>query len=497
MASDAEVLVHIAAPSTSIDDSHYRTLAQAYIDFQPQKRTHLPSLLETGDAPYSCDALVSPQLSFNSVWEHIRSPALAKCKTPKAMQNISQDGALSQESWVAPPSEVADSMPDNDITLDGFNTPTRILNYFLQTTKPLSQSSPNTDEGIKDTTIYDGDGDFTSLFAQNTHLFKPNIAADLTEVSECQAVDDPTRPHSAFAKEPFKEITVIETSGNPPPPQNNPLEEAAGEATVAGTPVTPSPMRNHSTPAVRSSLHIRSRSERNSPLTPPSRRESCGRVIPSTQLPERADLEPPSSKRPRLDRPNPPIRRLSRSSSDLLPDGFHRPSQASVHTSQNDNDTADPLNIDWSADTQINSIEPMPSNHTLGPKPPAYLEWFVNSVGIASRYKPKFQAREIRPFERGYWLLSLGDWDHEAKVETWKFLGNFIHRDSRAGWGTRACRDEQWEWIRLYGWEHIAGELYILLYVATYRRAKYMELTWYDGAGKELIIVGARAEKPP
>lgn len=186
---------------------------------------------------------------------------------------------------------------------------------------------------------------------------------------------------------------------------------------------------------------------------------------------------------------------LGRSSSDGLPRGLTKESAALPQTLAKDLAAPGVQSIDWSHETQLISVEPPPANHKLGPRVPVKLELLMTKFGMEGRYKPKFQARKLRDYERGYWLLNLDGWDQKGKIVTWGFLGNYIHKDGFAGWGTRACRDVDWKWLRLYGWEHIAGELYILLYVASYRRLKAMEITWYDGAGKELIVAGARSEK--
>lgn len=503
MAEKAEILVHIAAPSTSTDDALYRAFAQAYLDFEPEKRIELPSFSEPQVAPPSSDELFSPQLSFNSVWENIKSPVLARVKKSdnthlKAIEYASQDERQSQEPWVPPPSEIQDSMPDNDITMEGFNTPTRILKYFLQSTEPFSQTSQDIDDGRKDTTVYNGDGDFTSL---TTQKITSNLAKQQPETTEAepQGNHNTRKPHhSPFSKlleEILGETTVVATPTNRSTRPNQ-LKEALGETTVIETPLNASSLRKKPTSGIRSSAEKRSRSTDTSPRSSESKPRSFDRVIPSTQLPGRAESEPPSCKRPRLDRPEQVIQGLGRSASDIVPQGSLNAVTPSTNVSRDEVEPTERLDIDWSHETHIVSKEPTPSNHKLGPSPPMRLEMLCKRLEEEEgRYKPKFQAREMRPYERGYWLLNIDGWDHDAKVEAWAFLGNFIRRDSRAGWGTRACRDEQWRSIRLYGWEHIAKELYFLLYVAAYRRTKYMELTWYDGANKELIVAAARMDK--
>lgn len=145
----------------------------------------------------------------------------------------------------------------------------------------------------------------------------------------------------------------------------------------------------------------------------------------------------------------------------------------------------------------LNSPDPPPSNHRLEPETTPKLEKLVKDIG--NRYQPIFPSSssppKMRTYERGYWLLPIADWPHYDKLRAWGFLGNIICRDQEATWGTRACRDNEWTWLRLYGWEHLAGELYLLLYMASYRRLKFLEIAWYDGKGEVLIVVRARAEQ--
>ncbi|KAI3390248.1 hypothetical protein diail_11041, partial [Diaporthe ilicicola] len=90
-------------------------------------------------------------------------------------------------------------------------------------------------------------------------------------------------------------------------------------------------------------------------------------------------------------------------------------------------------NNDWSHETQLISTEPAVATHRLGPRAPQHLEALAATMDMRRRYQPKYQARAMMPFERGYWLLRLDGWKFEQKVQTWGFLGNYIRREDKAG----------------------------------------------------------------
>ncbi|KAF3762387.1 hypothetical protein M406DRAFT_352734 [Cryphonectria parasitica EP155] len=469
MAKEVEILVHITAPSTSKDDAAYRALASAYLDFVPDRKTELaaaPEALSHIHAAPPAAELESPQASFRSVWGNIRPSAAGSHSQEYGQSASQQHGSESQDSWVQPPSEVEDSMPDNDISMAAFTTPTRVLNYYLQTMhQPLSESSQEV-VGTRESTFDEGIGDVTMALAHDGV-----VAEDGNE-------DGSNPPAPAVEQE-----SILTSDGGP------------DEVRVTQVPSSPLQLKGAPPPQLSFSKESRVRSPYPAQSSQELRSVVDDVIIPSTQPLERADSAPPLSKR---HKPNPPIavgQALSRSISDVLPRGAKQ-LMLSRH-GQPDNMAAGAglQNTDWSDTVELVSAEPPAANHRLEPRAPVYLQDFCEKFSMKNRYRPHFQAREMQPFERGYWALDMDGWPHEAKVETWGFLGNFIRRDNGAGWGTRACRDGGWRWIRLYGWEHIAGELYILLYVASYRRLKLMEVSWYDGAGEVLVIMGPRGNK--
>lgn len=403
---DTEILVHITAPSAAADDVKYRALAQAYLGFEPGGIIPLPQGSTSNPWAVPSDKFISPQASFGSVWDNIGSPRLARANQPPApLTGIqpsvppasSQLDHETQHSWVAPPSEIPDSMPDNDIRAPAFNTPTRILNYFLQSTEP-----PSLPSGGRSSEAPDGGGNAAS---------QPSHAAALDSSPGCE---------SGLDSSPSTRRPRSQAPQSPGPAENVPDVEAFTECCAADQWLQGSAPAND----------------------------------PETQ-------------------------------------------QATKPQTLAEKQSASLLAIsDWAHDTQLVSYEPAAANHRLGPSAPQHLEKLAASMQVDKKYRPKFQAREMRPFERGYWLMGLGGWEFEEKIKAWGFLGNYIRRDGKAGWGTRACRDESWDWIRLYGWEHIAAELYILLYVASYRKLKFVETRFYGAAGDVLVVVGPRGTQP-
>lgn len=511
MTSEAEILVHITAPSTSKDDSLYRIFASAYLNFEPGRTINLPADTRSTHPDPLPEVLLSPQASFQSVWDNIR-PRNAQSHSQRSGQHSFQHGKASQASWVQPPSEVADSMPDNDIRIEGFTTPTRLMSYFLQTAGPPSDElyASQAIDGRDATSVYVGNDELIALLSRGTN----SIIRGSNDVSPAKVAE---QSDASFPANHNRSTNAIVHDNNPP---SAPISEVTGsfqhnddvqfetpendkttsdsrmdESHVSQTPSSPLQSKGAPPSSTRLSGASRTRSSKRMSTNPQSSSDLPEITIPATQLPERAGTEPPSSKRLKTTSPFPSSSHgLERSTSDVLPRGS-KESAAPLQALSRKLAATEAQPTKWSHKTELISADPPPANHKLGPRAPLKLEFVMRNFGLDGRYKPKFQARKMREHERGYWLVDLTGWDHYGKLVAWGYLGDFICRDNFAGWGTRACRDEDWKWIRLYGWEHIAGELYILMYVASLRRLKGMELTWYDGAGKELIVVAARSEK--
>ncbi|TVY36897.1 hypothetical protein LSUB1_G005645 [Lachnellula subtilissima] len=105
---------------------------------------------------------------------------------------------------------------------------------------------------------------------------------------------------------------------------------------------------------------------------------------------------------------------------------------------------------------------------------------------IASLFRPAHQSRDLRPMERGYWLVNCEMWSTQIRADTWKRLGDFVGK-SRVGWGVWCVRDEQCSMIRVYCWGVIVGHVYLLLVLSSGNKMNRTKASWMGGDGEPLI----------
>lgn len=197
---ECEILVHISAPSGGGDDARYRSLALAYLAFEPIRRESTPQedksknafvvdnidsesqsqdelgrsqyedlqrpripLLDDADGSYQDSpsqahdsfrksyltrshlkkSLGSPQASFGSVLDNVNSPGFRPHAPVTGPGNDVCTGVARSQEWETPPSEVADSQSPFLRPIPQFSTPTRILELYLQ---QFPMSMTNSDE---------------------------------------------------------------------------------------------------------------------------------------------------------------------------------------------------------------------------------------------------------------------------------------------------------------------------------------------------------------
>jgi hypothetical protein len=206
------------------------------------------------------------------------------------------------------------------------------------------------------------------------------------------------------------------------------------------------------------------------------------RAVPPTT---RAESEPAHSKRPRLSSNDPTPGPLTRSVSDSGANEDHQTPHPLV-LQGTDTEYLSLLDIDApEPPTGLGEILPA-SLITIN------LSTLANVLDISHRYRPVERARELRPLERGYWLIDCSGWGEPDVHKAWGFLHNYLSK-GYAGWGTRCVRDEGWRWIRLWCFGHVVGHCYLLLYLASMRKLKTQGARWIDGEGRVVLVTDGHA----
>lgn len=447
-AEDAEILVHITAPSRAADDVVYRQLAQAYLSFQPQTRTALP-LTESwvnaqarvtqqeqsgarvapspseGMAPVSFEqsfGIGSQDLSFEGALDNRSSPCIRYTVPAEkgALVSSQETGGGSLKSWCAPPSQISDSYPMPEAWLLSVS-PSRVLQHYIgQARSPQASPMPSSP----------------------TARERLPLPSDSDKVDVPSSLPIPSQDESLPLEQSgyVKRNTII-----PRTPQVPRVVEAPGASHD-----TENAILGYLGPDIThiSSSIVSSRS----PVVSP-----------------RAGSEPPPAKRPRVNHPQ--HGDLVRSSSDTVPSLLARGSQL---------------------EQLSNSLEIRPPSPPVGiddvdPSDLISEKLAKLARDLSSRYRPD-PKRAVDPFERGYWFLDCTDWSAEIRFETWGFLSNYL-RSGLAGWGTWCRRDRSHDWIRLYCWGHVAKHTYLLLYLASGRQLKTTGASWYDADGQLAIEV--------
>ncbi|KAH6660167.1 hypothetical protein BKA67DRAFT_653368 [Truncatella angustata] len=464
---DVEILIHIAAPSKASDDARYRSLAAAYIHFHPQKRHNISSTESSGQektiipatthtASVASQDPISQQLigsdecfssfrsfqaSFDSVIDNVGSPTnAAQWQTPGPQRLKAGKNEL-QSSWKTPPSVVQDSVPENDATTALLTTPTRVLEHYLQNfTTPSQASQRISGEGnrslVQNLTSYTASSD-QKLPGQgaNNHLL-PTIP--------CTPGNKPLQVASS--------VELGETSSDL-------RVDRPGNDAANGTQVPTSDDE-----VVEDTVII---------------------YEPETPQIIRADSEPPPTKRLRQDNPDASSVAPTRTASGIGP---HKIPNGSTRTI-----TFLPVHGYGYNSLELNPPDPPAGCASVLPDDliTPGLQKLAADLKLSQRYKPELTAREIRPFERGYWTLDCTDWPQDLKTETWVFLANYIGTGV-SGWGVSCKRDEQFTCVRLYCWGCLVAHIYLLIWLASRRRVSYSGATWIDGEGKVVIAMGRR-----
>ncbi|KAI1143420.1 hypothetical protein F5Y05DRAFT_152622 [Hypoxylon sp. FL0543] len=473
--SEVEILIHIGAPSRAVDDTWYRSLAASYIDFQPTSRVTFPSHDSSGphveDGGRELDdqgtyenpteiisistsqpsseplgAFRSPQASFQSVLDNAGSPRLPARRVPTEYSSSPVEETTAPKTpspWQSPSSVVQDSYLGNPMDLSTtLTSPTRILEHYLQQYDSPSPSPRTTSQES---------GNFNPRGNSSQEHTQPSSENKLpTLVIPCTPPVVPCTPHkpSPSLEVSFVRDSVMEHQEG----QTNQLQPAASQNEVSSDQIIEET------------------------------------VIVSSGAPSvaRADSEPPPNKRHQSSLADIDPRALSRSASDIGPRASNNQKATLTVTFLSEHGyTYDSL--------ELVAPEPPAAMTEIGPTSliTPGLERLAEDLNIPKRYRPKEQTRDLRPTERGYWLVDCSTWSSQLKRDAWAYLANYVGTGV-AGWGVWCTRDSDFRWIRVYCWGSVTAHIYLLLYLASQRRILYTGTSWVDGEGLTVILMETR-----
>ncbi|KAH6691615.1 hypothetical protein F5X68DRAFT_66495 [Plectosphaerella plurivora] len=464
---DAEILVHIAAPARTADDRHYRALASAYLSFQPGTRS---CLVVPGSLPCSINSinqsppLSSPprhgsrhsspgssELSFSGAWGNLESPRLAVTPahrhTGNHLSSQASNGDTSawetqnsepgpskstQQDSLVPPSEIIDSMPVAHGGQLGLVSPNRFIEHFM---RPL-QSSPT------------GTPTFPSL--GSILPVSPIASRSAPVIIPGTPMNQPAFPVARPSKPVETPSFVVPDTPPPAERKTSPLPESSAESDVD---VIEDTVLEGGPPIIKK------------------------RPAPKSL---RAESEPVTSKRQRHSSDDPTPGPLTRSVSDS--------------GANEDHETSNPLVLQGTDTFHLSLLEIDPPEPPIGTgdlTPESLITPNLIALAIAlnpsHRFRPVERARDLRPLERGYWLIDCSDWGEAEVHKAWGFLHNYLSK-GYAGWGTRSVRDERWGWIRVWCFGHVVSHIYLLLYLASERKLKTQGAQWIDGEGRVVLV---------
>ncbi|KJK93082.1 hypothetical protein H633G_03045 [Metarhizium anisopliae BRIP 53284] len=378
---DVEILVHVTSPSKVSDDDTYRHLARAYLAFQPGSRVDIiaPATL------LLCPASTPQTPSLNQRHRDLHplpgpppessqdyvTPTVEEAFCPES-QDLSFQSAIDNRA----------SPPLRANTRSSLQRRPQIATPSPSSWNPppsqISDSYPLPDAGIINVTPTR----VLQRYLQKTPSSSP-----------------PSPKDHARAASPRSSLDLINIPSSIPIPSDN---EAPTHPKPDIIPVTPHP------PA---GLHKRPLQEDDA--------LDITHISNSFVSSPRAESAPPPTK-----------------STNAIATATTA-HQTDVPLARSTSDTGPIRSSDLSAIELI--------SHTLDIRPPSPETSIVNldptslvspkldklSRDLSTRYKP-ISARQIDPFERGYWLVDCTSWSDQTRLDTWVFLTNYL-RSGLAG----------------------------------------------------------------
>lgn len=472
--ADVEILVHTTAPSRGIDDARYRALAQAYLDLESDGHTNIhvsttcedkevdsqlqEELLHStqverlseasykpGEDPESIplsvlstqqtringieelEGLQSPILSFNSVLDNADSPVFRNYITPKSALESDkrpEDIQASQESWRPPPSTISDSQPDVEGQYLVPSSPTQLWETIANQTRFKENAlEAGTLQGASPELPYN------SIVLISTPPFAAETVPSGSDRITSSIPEAQTNvPAGYLSKQP--QLLVL-------------TQSSVGHL-----------KRQH--PGVQETIDQGS-SSLGYPFT-----------VENTMAHSASEND---AKRQRID----------------IDDAMINRSKTSSNATGVEPPLATPKRI-WTDKLEVRPPQPRASTKSLTPETlvTQLLHDTAKKMPLDVLFRPRTQSRDLRPMERGHWLIDCQSLDISLRERCWECLGNFTAK-GYAGWGVWCVRDDDFESIRVYCWGIVVGHIYLLIYVASEGKIRKVDARWIGGDGQTVV----------
>lgn len=448
---EVEILVHISAPSKGTDDAAYRAFATAYLEFQPVK-----------------------------IHKHL--DRLSKVPFGSSFQGLGNQG---HNSWI-------DSGNKSDISTNypsSFQRPTTLVERTPSSFKSPDASFKSISDNLNTPRFYD------STAGQPSRIYQPSPSSENADNSlpPLDVVPDTLLQISKFVATTSSPTARFQTHLDRKAPtsfsdSHDPSTTEVFEYMLAME-ASPANTRNSDEQPV-SSLDL------------PTLLQKRPRLDAHEEHPKSGDLQLPTS--------SPIIFQLSSIPSSiavpqqvkkrkLAPELLEQPQKRqrfneSAKVSQESSKIVPKQKSFASSIKQSNPNEIRPSLPNsavhLGPSDiitPLLVE--VVQSGICKFWRRRdFAIRELRPLERGYWLVNYSIWDAEVRKHAWAFLQGYIGK-GLCGWGVSCIKNPEATQLRIYCWGMIVKHIYFFLRLIGKGKVKETGATWFDGDGIATVVV--------
>jgi hypothetical protein len=444
-----EIMVHTTAPSRGQDDARYRHMARAYLDFEAVTSQVL------GESPRDVtadeDELVSSQLQQ----DFLRSTQEER-ESQVSYRPESDSPRVSRESFE---SAIPSPQLSFDSVLDNADSPSfRRTSHVHQLTPDIQrrrhqapQSSEEHPSVIQDS---QPENDGTIL-----KLSSPTKAFQLL-LQRLDGLDE------SYLSESRSALHKADQSSSQP--QSTSPEELPTKSTMpmSTTMKNMMPSSQHAGPSKRKYPETRAEYVQVSSSAPSSGIQSS--VVTSTHS---------TISRKRQHTGSGLVETVTRSKTVTSSTSTMIPKSSPACTESV-----------WTAKSEIQAPLPKASTKELTPEmliTPALHELALK-MPLSTLFRPQEQTRDLRPMERGYWLVKCQNLTEELRSKCWDSLGNFVG-GGMAGWGVQCFRDKDFETIRVYCWGAAAKHIYLLLWMASKGNVNKTGPCWIGGDSSVII----------